>query len=298
MPNATLRTLTFGVVATASNALTTLGQDWASLLQTPSRSSTTERVSGTQTPGQNASKPPEVAPTDFASGPIAYVGPEALKTRFTTFANDTLAEMAQTWCDRPIDLPITPLRITLAKQGASGEAVMEFREGKMVAASATANADETRIDDVIRHEMTHLVLRARCGPDLPRWFDEGCASSSEGQSRLDAFRRDLVSNYLVNNRGISFQDMFMMVDHPTGALTMPFYAQAATLVEFLLERAPGHSLRDKRHYLVHFIDSVMRDGASMEAYHSNVRAYFGFPRVSALQNAWLEWLARAREASD
>ena len=90
----------------------------------------------------------------------------------------------------------------------------------------------------------------------------------------------------------------MRVDHPTGDLTMPFYAQSATLVEFLLERAPGQSLHDKRHYLVHFIASVIRDGASMEAYHTNVRAYFGFPRVSALQNAWLEWLARARQASE
>jgi len=298
MTSATLRTLTIGVVASASNALTTHGQDWGAPLKTPSRDSATERVPSTQPPETIAAKPSELAPTDFNSGPIAYDGPEALKAKLTTFANDTLAEMAQAWCDRPVEIPITPLRITLAKEGASGQAVMEFQGGKMVAASVTANAEEDRMSYAIRHEMTHLILRARCGPALPRWFDEGCASFSEGQKTLDTFRRDLVTNFLIHNRGISFQEMFMRVDHPTGDLTMPFYAQAATLVEFLLERAPGQSLHDKRHYLVHFIASVIRDGASMEAYHTNVRAYFGFPRVSALQNAWLEWLARARQASD
>jgi hypothetical protein len=294
MNSATLRTLTMGAVASVSNALTTHGQEWGAPLQTPSRGSAIERVPETQAPQDIAAKPSELAPTDFASGPIAYIGPEALKAKLTTFANDTLAEMAQSWCDQPIEIPVTPLRITLAPEGASGQAVMEFQGGKMVAASVTANADGDRMSYVIRHEMTHLVLRARCGRDLPRWFDEGCASSAEGQNTLDRFRRDLVTNYLINNRGISFQEMFMRVDPPTGDITMPFYAQATTLVEFLLERAPGQSLREKRHYLVNFISSVVRDGASMEAYHTNVRAYFGFPRVSALQNAWLEWLARAR----
>jgi hypothetical protein len=100
----------------------------------------------------------------------------------------------------------------------------------------------------------------------------------------------LVTNYLVTGRGISFHDLFMTVDPPTGTTTMPFYAQSTTLVAFLLEHAPGETLTDKRHHLLRFIRQVIQEGASMEAYQRNVQRYFGFPKVSALQNEWLTWL--------
>jgi len=231
---------------------------------------------------------PLLQPTDRAGGPIAYYGPDRLKTELTKLANDSIADIAQGWCDVPIEIPITPLHVTLLARGSSGQATATFAGGKMSAATVVANANQEKMTEVIKHEMTHIVLHARCGLNLPRWFNEGCASLSEGEETLNKFRRDLVQNYLVNNRGISFQALFMRSDPPTGDQIWPFYAEATTLIKFLRDRAPGETVREKQHYLVRFICDVIRDGASMEAYQLHVRSYFGFPRVSALQQAWLE----------
>ncbi|MEY4668085.1 MAG: hypothetical protein RL518_784 [Pseudomonadota bacterium] len=291
----TFRALTLGMIAGASSAGNATAQNIFQEVLPPPR-----LASNSPEPNQQTLETllpltrPLLIPTDSASGPIAYFGPDRLQSKLTTFANHALAEVAQGWCDIPIEIPVTPLHVTLLKEGASGQATMTFDRGKMSSASVVANADEARMFGVIKHEMTHIVIRARCGLNLPRWFDEGTASLAEGEETLENFRRSLVTNYLVNGRGISFQALLTMTEPPTGDVTVPFYAQATTLLKFLREQAPGTTLTEKQHYLIRFILSVMHDGASMEAYQSNVRAYFGYPKVSALQSAWLEWLARER----
>ena len=92
---------------------------------------------------------------------------------------------------------------------------------------------ERILDSVLPHEITHMIFASHFRRPLPRWADEGGATSVEHGSERDKYRQMLLT-FLRNGRGIAFNQMFAMMEYPPDY--MPLYAQGYSLAEFLIQR--------------------------------------------------------------
>ena len=113
---------------------------------------------------------------------------------------------------------------------------------------------------------------------LPRWADEGGATSVEHISEKQKHRQMLVQ-FLRTGRGIAFGQMFAMTEYPQDV--MPLYAQGYSLAEFLIY----HGGRKK---FVAFLADGMRDGQWSAAVERN----YNISDLSALQNTWVAWVGQ------
>ena len=112
-------------------------------------------------------------------------------------------------------------------------------------------------DTVLPHEMGHIIFRELVGfdnPGLPVWLDEGVASYTQ-ESKY--FVAPMVKDAMRNGRLISLKDLSMMNPQEMSdtAQVDLFYAEAISVVEFLLKRRGQdtflsfcQALRDKRNF--------------------------------------------------
>ena len=92
---------------------------------------------------------------------------------------------------------------------------------------------ERLLDSVLPHEITHMIFASHFRRPLPRWADEGGATSVEHASERAKHHKMLVQ-FLQSNRGIAFNRMFAMKEYPRDI--MPLYAQGYSLAEFLIQQ--------------------------------------------------------------
>ena len=114
---------------------------------------------------------------------------------------------------------------------------------------------------------------------LPRWADEGGATSVEHISEKQKHRQMLMQ-FLRTGRGIAFGQMFAMTEYPQDV--MPLYAQGYSLAEYpdLPWRAEEvHRVSGRRH--------------ERRAVVGGCRAALHFSDLTALQNTGWHGLARA-----
>lgn len=166
-----------------------------------------------------------------------------------------------------------------AHLGAGGATTFVFDRGEVYGWRMTIQGSAERIlDSVLPHEITHMILASHFRAPIPRWADEGAATSVEHPSERDKHRRMLVQ-FLQTGRGIPFNRMFAMTEYPTDI--MPLYAQAQSVVDYLIQT------RGRRAFVA-FLEEAMRDGQWAKA----VERHYGFRDLGSLQNTWVAWVAR------
>jgi len=137
-------------------------------------------------------------------------------------------------------------------------------------------------DSLLPHEMTHIIFREFIGTKvrLPLWIDEGVASSQEKtylRARMQT-ARDLINT----NQYIKLDEFSQLSD--AGANNMSpnaFYAQAASLIVFLIQAQGKDSFLDFSRYL--------RDGVDWKS--ALLKAY-RFSSLEDLEGAWKEYMLR------
>ena len=135
--------------------------------------------------------------------------------------------------------------------GAGGATTFVFDNGEVFGWRMTIQGSAERVlDSVLPHEITHMIFASYFRRPLPRWADEGGATSVEHISEKQKHRQMLVQ-FLRTGRGIAFGQMFAMTEYPQDV--MPLYAQGYSLAEFLIY----HGGRKK---FVAFLADGMRDG--------------------------------------
>jgi hypothetical protein len=132
------------------------------------------------------------------------------------------------------------------------------------------------LDSVLPHEITHMIFACRFREPLPRWVDEGGATSVEHISERNKYR-EMLPDLLRNNRGIAFNEMFAIMEYPPDY--MPLYAQGYSLSEFLIQQGG-------RRKFVEFIE----DGLKSENWPAAVERNYGVKGLGPLQAAWLAWV--------
>ena len=137
---------------------------------------------------------------------------------------------------------------------------------------------ERVLDSVLPHEITHMIFASYFRRPLPRWADEGGATSMEHISEKQKHRQMLI-RFLQTGHGIAFGQLFAMTEYPQDV--MPLYAEGYSLAEYLI----NHGGRRK---FVGFLAEGMRDGQWPAAVQRN----YGASDLPSLQNEWVDWVAK------
>jgi hypothetical protein len=172
-----------------------------------------------------------------------------------------------------------PIRVMAGDQlGAGGATSFLFHDGEVSQWKMTIQGSRQRLlDSVLPHEILHTVFASHFRRPLPRWADEGAASTLEHSSERRSQQSRLL-RYLTTGHGIAFRDLFAAMDYPRDILAL--YAQGHSLATFLLEHG------DKRTYT-----AFLAAGLKSQDWPAAVREYYGYENLGELQNTWLNWVA-------
>lgn len=189
-------------------------------------------------------------------------------------------DLAIAWLGKPMPDWSAPCVMTVQvgpRLGAGGATTFLFDRGEVYGWRMTIQGSAQRVlDSVLPHEITHMVFASHFRCPLPRWADEGGATTVEHRSEKDKHRRMLVE-FLQTGRGIPFNQMFAMKEYPHDI--MPLYAQGYSLAEFLIEQGG-------RPRYVAFLD----EGLKTNDWHAAIRQHYDVRDLSVLQNNWLAWV--------
>ena len=121
-----------------------------------------------------------------------------------------------------------------------------------------------------------MVFASHFRQPLPRWADEGGATSVEHASEKNK-HRTMLNEFLRTGRGIAFNQMFTMTEYPQDI--MPLYAEGYSLAEFLIQTG------GRRKYV-----EFLGDGLKSDDWSGAVQRHYGIQDLGALQETWLAWV--------
>ncbi len=189
-------------------------------------------------------------------------------------------ELAVSWLGRAMPKWSQPCVMTVRvgpNLGAGGATTFMFSHGEVFGWRMTIQGSRERIfDSVLPHEITHMIFASHFRRPLPRWADEGGATSVEHVSERMKHRK-MLDQFLRTGRGIAFSRMFAMREYPRDV--MPLYAQGYSLAKFLIQRG------GRRKYV-----DFLADGLESEQWSAALRRHYGIADLSTLQNTWLAWV--------
>jgi hypothetical protein len=189
-------------------------------------------------------------------------------------------DLAVEWLGKDLPNWAQPCVMTVqvgAHLGAGGATTFVFDRGEVFGWRMSIQGPAERIlDSVLPHEITHMIFASHFRRPLPRWADEGGATSAENISERTK-HTTMLSQFLRTGRGIPFNRLFAMKEYPQDV--MPLYAQGYSLAEFLIETG------GRRKY-VEFIG----DGLKSDDWPGAVKRHYGISDLGTLQNTWLAWV--------
>lgn len=196
-------------------------------------------------------------------------------------------DLAIEWLGKPMPDWAQPCVMTVhlaPNLGAGGATTFVFDRGEVFGWRMTIQGSPQRVlDSVLPHEITHMILASHFRRPLPRWADEGAASTVEHPSEQAKHRR-MLSEFLRTNRGLPFSYMFAMTEYP--ADVMPLYAQGFSLAEFLIQRG------GRKRYV-----EYLAEGMQTNRWSEATRRHYGFQDLGGLQQSWLAWVAQGCPAA-
>ena len=140
---------------------------------------------------------------------------------------------------------------------------------------STYTQGEDFLDAVLPHEMGHLIFREFVGQKkkLPLWLDEGVACLNE--IKYKAERLSAAKRLVKLNRYIPLSMLNRMNDPKTIILTKAFYAQSASVVNFLVTEFGDNAFFE--------FSRKIRDHQPWE---SALKDVYGFISMEELDKAW------------
>ncbi len=189
-------------------------------------------------------------------------------------------ELAVEWVGKAMPKWSQPCVISVQdgpRLGAGGATRFEFAGGEVFNWRMSIQGSRERIlDSVLPHEITHMIFASHFRQPLPRWADEGGATSVEHASERNKHRQ-MLDQFLRTGRGLSFSQMFAMTEYP--ADIMPLYAEGYSLAELLIQTG------GRRKYA-----EFLGDGLETDDWAGAVSRHYGAKDLGTLQSTWLAWV--------
>jgi hypothetical protein len=201
---------------------------------------------------------------------------QAAETMRRDLAIEWLGHELPPWRD------MCPISVKL-DSGAGGATSFVFQGGMPTQWTMSIQGTHERIlDSVLPHEITHTIFATHFGRPLPRWADEGGATTVEHAS--EKTKQDhLLVRFLTTDRGIPFNNMFAMRDYPKDIL--PLYSQGYSLARYFINQG------GKRKYV-----EYIGEGLRTNNWTAATQRYYGFNSLSELQLAWVGWVRQGSPA--
>jgi hypothetical protein len=195
-------------------------------------------------------------------------------------------DLAIEWLGQPMPNWSQPCPMTVSvgpNLGAGGATTFVFDRGEVFGWRMTIQGSPQRVlDSVLPHEITHMIYASHFRQPLPRWADEGGATTVENIAERAKYQR-MLDQFLRTGRGIAFSRMFAMTEYPPDV--MPLYAQCYSLAEYLIQ------IGGRRKY-IEFLD----DGLKNNDWSGAVARNYGIGDLGRLQNSWLAWVKQGSPA--
>lgn len=206
-----------------------------------------------------------------------------LAREFGETAERSRRELAVLWIGKamPDWSAKCPIKVRVGKKlGAGGSTSFIFQGGEVFGWEMDIQGSAERIvDSVLPHEITHMILASHFRRPIPRWLDEGIATSVECDIEKDNYR-NMLRHFISKDvqTCLPCRRLVALKEYPTDV--MPFYAQSFSIVEYLL------LLRGHRE-LIRFAETGMSRGNWDEAF----RKHYGFEDLGDFQaNYWVRWV--------
>jgi hypothetical protein len=166
--------------------------------------------------------------------------------------------------------------------GAGGATTFVFNQGEVFGWRMSIQGSAERLlDSVLPHEITHMVFASHFRQPLPRWADEGGATSVEHASERNKHRH-MLDRYLRTGYGIAFNQMFAMTEYPHDPNElMALYSQGYSVAEYLIQ------IGGRRKYV-----AFLGDGLKSDDWSGAVEKHYGIRDLGTLQNTWLAWVSQ------
>ena len=204
-----------------------------------------------------------------------------LANRVAQCAEESRVRLARLWLGVELPAWTTPCPIKVKSgpdMGAGGETTFTFVGGNVTGWKMSVQGTEERIlDSVVPHEVSHTIFATYFCCPVPRWIDEGAATSVEADVERNNYRNMLIG-FLLENRGIPFNTMVRLTEYPRDM--MPFYSQGFSVCEYLI--AVGGHRR-----LIEFT----REALQNSDWSASVKKYYGYEDLSELQIRWTNWIS-------
>jgi hypothetical protein len=166
------------------------------------------------------------------------------------------------------------------KLGAGGETRFIVEQGTAHNWMMTVHGTRERIlDSVLPHEISHTIFATHFGrynKYVPRWADEGSATTVEHESEKSKHRHFL-RQFLQTGRGLAFNKMFQLKEYPKDIL--PLYAQGHSAVQFLIDQSDPK-------YFVKFLEQGMKT----DNWSAALAKFYEYKTVGEFQDRWNKWL--------
>jgi hypothetical protein len=189
-------------------------------------------------------------------------------------------DLAIEWLGEPMPNWAQPCVMTVQvgpNLGAGGATTFMFDHGEVFGWRMTIQGPADRLlDSVVPHEITHMIYASHFRRPLPRWADEGGATSVEHASERNKYSQ-MLTQFLRTGHGIAFNQMFAMTDYPPDMMAL--YAQGYSLAEYLIQ------IGGRRKYV-----EFLGDGLKDDDWPGAVQRHYGVKDLSSLQNTWLAWV--------
>jgi hypothetical protein len=189
-------------------------------------------------------------------------------------------ELAKSWLGEAMPNWYQPCVLTVQAAphlGAGGATTFQFQDGEVFGWRMSIQGSRERLlDSVLPHEITHMIFASHFRQPLPRWADEGGATSVECAVERNKYRQMLMT-FLQSGRGIAFNRMFAMMEYPPDYMAL--YAQGYSLAEFLIQSGG-------RQKYVKFLDDAIKS----DDWSGAVARSYSVKDLGLLQNTWLTWV--------
>lgn len=194
--------------------------------------------------------------------------------------------LSQLWLKQPApDIPVARIEVSSRGGGEFGAGSTSFawddrRSNELIMVSGTwRGSREMLLQNVVPHEVNHIVFAAHFRQPTPRWYDEGAAQTVESEEQ-QRFQQELNVECLRTGRGIRFSTMMPAMEYNKDIMAL--YAQGTATVLWLLEQG-GHEK------FISFGESGLRDGWS-----NAFQEHYGYQNLTEVQDQWLSRLKTGR----
>ena len=203
------------------------------------------------------------APTDEAAERVAQSAERLRKAEAKKWLGKELADWSE----------LCPVEVVLSKR-VGGRADLKFVGGRVEQTLRVEGTLPLILNNVLPHEMTHIIIANHFHCQVPRWADEGMAILAEDRLIQGRHESRLRKEEAKADGEVSLRRLFTRHEYPAPETLDVFYAQSFGVTRFLVKASGRQEFLD-------FLSDGMNSG-----WDDAAQTHYGYRDLEAMEKAW------------